>query len=363
MSLTFRPLTFAELPGWGEDNHAAALAAFSHSAPLFLGQSGSANNSVSCDLRDALRNAGSCSARRFFECWFEPHAVVGNPEPGLVTGYYEPHIRASRTRSSDYPFPVYRRPPDLVNVVDEALRGTYNGAHTHLRQTSGGLEPYPTRREIDLGALKGRNLELAFVSSQVELFFLHIQGSGVLMFEDGSGVRVSYDGKNGHPYTSIGKHLISSGHFTAAELTMPALIAWLEADAGRARDVMWINESYIFFRALEPDTKQALGVNDIPLTPGRSLAVDGGVHRVGTPIYVVASELPDPVAPRPFQRLMIAQDAGSAIRGAERGDIYYGSGDVAGRQAGITKHHANFFILRLRSFGPGAAGAPLTDSR
>lgn len=363
MSLTFRPLTFAELPGWNEDDHAAALAAFSRSASLFLRPQDNASEHLSTVMRDALKNADPASARRFFECWFEPYAIVGNPEPGLVTGYYEPHIRASRTRTPNYPFPIYRRPPDLINVVDETLRGAHNGAYTHMRRTETGLVPYPTRRDIDLGALDGQDLELAFVADPVELFFLHIQGSGVLLLEDGSHLRVSYDGKNGHPYTSIGKYLISSGHFTAAELTMPILIDWLQSDAGRARDVMWVNESYIFFRVLDSGAGQALGVNRIPLTAGRSLAVDGGVHTVGTPIYVVAPKLPDPAAPRTFQRLMIAQDAGSAIRGAERGDIYYGSGDLAGRQAGITRHQANFFVLRLRLSGPGAVEMPASATR
>ncbi len=289
-------------------------------------------------------------ARRFFETYFTPHRVVHELSQGLLTGYYEPVLAGSRLQSGAYQIPVYRRPPDLVNLFDEAMRGTTGAALTHARMTPTGPEPYATRAEIERGALSGRSLEILYLADPVEAFFMHVQGSGLVELTDGTSVRLTYDGKNGHPYTSIGRRLVESGAFTAEEVTMDVLGQWLRADPDRGRRLMWENASYVFFRELgEAEGQSALGVMGVPLTPGRSLAVDAGVHALGTPIYVVAPELTHTAEGGPFQRLMIAQDVGSAIRGPERGDVYFGSGSDAGRRAGITRHAGNFFVLLPRA--------------
>ncbi|MFM1813721.1 MAG: hypothetical protein RLZ98_416 [Pseudomonadota bacterium] len=343
MPIRYEPVSYGELPEWQLDDAAAALSAFCRSIDRFHPA-----DDIAFAAQEALGAGSQSAARRFFEQVFTPCAVLGNHEPGRVTGYYEPHLKASHHCSPAFPHPIYRRPPDLVNLVDDAMRGSVNGELTHARLTaSGAAEPYPERSDIDLGALSGRGLELAWVGDQVDLFFLQVQGSGLLEFEDGSRVRIGYDGKNGYPYSSIGRHLIDAGFFSAAQLTMPVLIAWLRADTERARKVMWINRSYIFFRELPAALEGPLGNDAIPLTPGRSLAVDGSFHPVGTPIYVHVPDLHDPDSGRSFARLMIGQDAGSAINGAERGDIYYGSGYSAGERAGLTNHTARFFILKL----------------
>lgn len=351
MALSFEPIGFDQIPGWEVDDHAVALSAFARSHARLLATCGQPQvaKEVCEAVKSALSDGTGIAARRLFETFFIPQLIHNNPESGLVTGYYEPHLQASRVPTSKFPYPVYRRPPDLEDQMDESLRGSRNGAYTHLRRTPAGLIPFPARREIDLGALDGCSLELAYVADPVDLYFLHIQGSGVLHFPDASMIRITYDGKNGHPYTSIGRHLIDRGLFTMEELTLPVLGAWLSADPERGRHVMWVNESYIFFRELSDQNLAPLGVGTIPLTAGRSLAVDGGIHPIGTPIFVVADGLPSPERDEAFNRLMIAQDAGSAIRGAERGDIYYGSGATAGKWAGTTKHPARFIVFRLRS--------------
>jgi membrane-bound lytic murein transglycosylase A len=354
---TFEPVSFADLPGWAQDDHTAALRAFVASCKRLaeVQAHGSASVRLSPDLAAAFAVASQLSAdtvhaRRFFEASFVPHRVSHGRDGGLLTGYYEPVVDGSRTREGVYQVPLYRRPPDLVNLVDEAARGTVGTGLTHARATATGTEPYATRAEIESGALAGQGLELFYLADPVDLFFMQVQGAGRIRLQDGSLVRVTYDGKNGHPYTSIGRYLVDTGALPIADVTLESLARWLRADPERGRAVMWQNASYVFFRELTGDeAASAKGVHGIPLTPGRSLAVDTSVHKLGTPIYVVAPSLAGDGAVPPYQRLMIAQDVGSAIKGPERGDIYYGSGDEAGQRAGTTKHAGHFFVLLPRS--------------
>ncbi|MEQ1713598.1 MAG: MltA domain-containing protein, partial [Hyphomicrobium sp.] len=206
--------------------------------------------------------------------------------------------------------------------------------------------PYPTRQEIDEGALAGKGLELLYLADPVDVFFMQVQGSGRIELPDGSMVRVTYDGKNGHPYTSVGRHLIDTGAFAAEQVSLQSLEKWLKSEPARGRTAMWHNKSYVFFRELSGSQAAGpLGAMSIPLTEGRSLAVDTGFHQLGLPVWVSSPKLTHATRAGGFHRLMIAQDVGSAIRGAERGDIYFGSGEAAGRLAGVTKHPANFVVL------------------
>ena len=354
---SFHPVGFTDLPGWEDDDHASALSAFLRSGDgLAAAASKGASSGITRDLLRICREAAALpadtadKARRFFEFWFTPHRVVHDRSEGLLTGYYEPVVTGSRTRAGLYQTPVLARPPDLINLVDEAMRGTTGAALSHARRTADGIVPYATRAEIEAGALDDRGLEILYLADPVEAFFMHVQGSGLVQLADGGRVRLTYDGKNGHPYTSIGRHLVETGAFRADEITMDFLARWLRADPQRGRQVMRKNASYVFFRALEGSEGQsALGVMGTPLTPGRSLAVDAGVHSLGTPVYVVAPELRPPGEYGSFQRLMIAQDVGSAITGPERGDIYFGSGNEAGRRAGTTRHAGHFFVLLPRA--------------
>jgi membrane-bound lytic murein transglycosylase A len=264
----------------------------------------------------------------------------------MLTGYYEPLLQGSRTAQGGFQTPVYKRPTDLENLVDETQRAAASSGLSHARKTDKGTEPYPTRAQIEQGALKGRDLELVYLTDPVELFFLQVQGSGRVKLTDGSVIRIHYDGKNGHPYSSIGRYLIEKGLLAADKVSMGALKQWLKADPERGKHVMWQNASYVFFRELKgPESKGALGAMNAQLTPGRSLAIDTSHHTLGLPIYVSGEGMTHVVKAGAFNRLMIAQDVGSAIKGPERGDIYFGSGDAAGRLAGVTKHVGKFIVL------------------
>jgi membrane-bound lytic murein transglycosylase A len=359
VDLAFAPVAFADLPGWEADDHLAAFSAFVRSAPALErtantapGKTQVANAAMVAAAQEAAAVSAeitiAAAAKAYFERTFVPHRVVHSGAEGLLTGYYEPVLPGSRTRGGAFTIPVYRRPPDLVNLVREEERGALAHGLTHARKTADGVEPYATRADIENGLLAGEGLELVWLADPVDTFFMHIQGSGRIRFPDGRTIRITYDGKNGHPYTSIGRYLIDQGLFTASDMTLGALKLWLSEDAERGRKVMQENRSFIFFRELENEDDGPLGAIEIPLSPGRSLAVDTAFHAIGTPVYVSVPDLNPWGGSDGFRRLMVAQDVGSAIRGAERGDIYFGSGDEAGRWAGTTKHPGHFFVLLPR---------------
>jgi membrane-bound lytic murein transglycosylase A len=338
--LSLKPVSFAEIEGWAGDDHEAAFAALLKSC-----RKKSARDEPAC--KEALglgekldRNA----ARRFFETHYVPHRVEGVP-PGLVTGYYEPEVSGSRERSDKFQVPVYGRPDDLVQVKPDLLRALFNDSLSVMRRKGEQLVPYYTRAEIEAGALRGKGLELLYLDDPVELFFMQIQGSGRVRLTDGAWVRLGYAAKNGHSYTSIGKRLLERGEKPPQGLTMQGLKSWLRADPARGRALMHENASYVFFRELpEAEAREGpIGAQGVPLTPGRSLAVDASYHSLGTPVFVTAPDLA--VGGTPFRRLMIAQDVGSAIKGPQRGDIFFGTGDAAGAVAGTTKEAASFYIL------------------
>jgi membrane-bound lytic murein transglycosylase A len=359
-AITFDPVSFNDVPAWADDDHLAAWKAFLASCDPLLktaaqnqkpGRTRSNHNLLDvCKL--ALANARSGDirtreeARRFFETYFRPHRVTGTQSPGLLTGYYEPLMKGARTQTSLFKVPVYRRPPDLVNMVAESERGAKSASATHMRKTEHGLQPYLTRAEIEQGGLEGQGLELMYFEDPVDVFFLQVQGSGRVELPDGETVRIAYDGKNGYPYTSIGRVLIDDGEMDADAMSLEALKEWLRTNADRAKAVMWKNQSYVFFRELPRDSANGpIGANNIPLQAGRSLAVDTTYYTLGTPIFVDAPAITHATKSGVFRRLMIAQDVGSAIKGPERGDIYFGSGDEAGRLAGITKAPGHFIVL------------------
>jgi peptidoglycan lytic transglycosylase A len=336
----YRPVTFAELEGWYQDDHAAAF------RTLLASCRKRAKSNTACKAALGLGDGvDRDAARAFFEAHFTPHAVEHTGSKGMVTGYYEPEVNGAREQGGKFQVPVYKRPDDLITLKPDTMRARYNdeitGTIAGVPKTQQRAVPYYTRAEIESGVLAGRGLELLWLDDPVELFFMQIQGSGRVRLPDGSMVRLGYAGKNGHSYTSIGKRLLEMGEGRPERLTMDGIKSWLRADPARGRALMHKNRSYVFFQMFDGDGP--IGAQGVVLTPGRSLAVDTAYHALGAPVYVTAPKLAPDGAP--FRRLMIAQDVGSAIRGPERGDIYFGSGDAAGAIAGRTKHAAQFHVL------------------
>jgi membrane-bound lytic murein transglycosylase A len=340
---------FGAIPGWGADDHAAALAAFSASCRRMIARPYS-TKSLGVDAGALARLAplalealkGATAPRRFFEENFRPFRFADDIS-GFVTGYYEPVVAASLERTGRFAVPLYRRPHDLVDVAPGENIPGLPADFRFARAGPDGISQYFDRAAIEDGALAGRGLELAWLEDPVDAFLIHIQGSARLSLPDGRQMRVSYDGKSGHPFTPVGRILIERGELHREDVTMDAIRAWMRRDASAARELMRLNRSFIFFQQTSAAPGEGpVAAASVPLTPGRSLAIDHRLHSFGTPVFVATAE---PVAGDPWERLMIAQDTGSAIIGPQRGDLFIGSGDAAGSIAGAVRHAARFFLL------------------
>jgi membrane-bound lytic murein transglycosylase A len=348
--LTLRPAAFSELPGWEADDQAAALAAFGKSctalakkapdAPMGPPQAGTAGDWQQICAALPAGPVAPAQARAWFEAHFTPWlASAGGQEEGLFTGYYEASLRGARTRHGPYQVPLRARPADLVMVDLGEFRPALKGERIAGRVKDGRLRPYEARAEIAAGKLPpGQDVPLLWVDDPVEAFFLEIQGSGRVLLDDGSTVRVGYDGQNGQLYYAVGRELVKRGVYTREEVSMQAIRAWMEAHPQETPELMNLNKSYVFFRELPGEGP--LGAQGVALTPGRSLAIDRTQLPYGIPLYVDA-------APE-VRQLMVAQDTGGAIRGAVRGDVFFGYGPAAEDKAGRMKQPGRYWLLLPR---------------
>ncbi|RIA47714.1 murein transglycosylase A [Dichotomicrobium thermohalophilum] len=345
-------VSFADIPGWAEDDHAKAFAAFRRSCPWSVRIAKRHDTEQRqalawvCERAMALSDPLEAGAARdFFETYFTAYRVRPQTDRQLVTGYYEPEIQGSRTKTEKFNIPIYRPPDDLTLIKANAREGLPEDL-TAARQTEDGLKAHFTRKEIEQGALEGLGLELAWIADPVAHYSMQLQGSGRIRFQDGTAIRLGFAGKNGFPYTSIGQEIISRGELKPHEASLANIFAWAEENGEKGQELIWSNKSYIFFRELSEAEGAVgpVGALGTSLTPLRSLAVDPRYHLLGAPIWVAAPKLDDDEQ-QPFRRLMIAQDTGSAIRGDVRGDIYWGSGVEAHDAASRTKHDAGFTIL------------------
>lgn len=351
----FTPCDFDTLSGWADDDHALAFSAFRRCAILSSARkykTGSLGvDHVSfAEAYGAAIDAGeleASEARRFFELYFVPCRMSAeDDDPGFVTSYYEPIASASPTKTESHRYPIYRRPADLVDIDDDNRPDGMDSYFAFGRQTSHGPTEYFDRAAIEQGALHGHGLEIAWLSDPVEVFFIHVQGAARLRFPDDTETRITYAAKSGHRFSGPGGVLASIGEIERPAVTMQSIKAWFAANPHRTNEILWQNRSFIFFReaAVNDPLLGPVAAAKVPLTAGRSIAVDRQMHTFGTPIFVNAPELTR-FDEQPFARLMIAQDTGSAITGPVRGDLFAGSGDAAGEIAGGVKHNADFFAL------------------
>ena len=344
-ALALKPVRFADLPGWSSSNPKAALSAFQRSCTALaskpddeaMGSYGGKVGDWSSACAAAAQTAPE-AARSFFENAFTPVEVsAGRVEQGRFTGYYEPQIVGSHTRHGAFQTPVYGRPDDLISVDLGAFRPALAGEKIAGRLQGQTLMPYPSRAEIGAKGLPHAPI-LFYTDDPIQLFFLHIQGSGRVIFDHDGQARVAYASQNGQPYTAIGKTLIAKG-VPKDGMSMQVIRAWLKNHPGEAEGVMNADASYVFF-ALQPLGDAAMGANGaegVALTPLASLAVDSRLHGLGTPFFVAG--------PWPLGRLFVAQDIGGAIRGPIRGDVYFGYGAKAEANAGTMNQMGRFYAL------------------
>jgi peptidoglycan lytic transglycosylase A len=362
--------SFEELPGWPSTDPRAALAAFARSCaqilqkPLSEPMSGTYGGTIG-DWKPVCTGiptvASSSAARSWFEAHFVPHSVrAGLRHEALFTGYYEPELRGSHVRHGVYQTPVYGMPGDLVEVDLGAFRTALQGEHIAGRLQKHRLVPFATRAEIDHFGLRSAPV-LFYASDPVAVFFLHIQGSGRVRFEDGTVRRVAYAGQNGWPYTPVGRVLIEEGVLDSSHMSLQAIRAWMKAHPEEARRAMEKDQSFVFFKeaALGDPALGSPGAEGALLTPGASMAVDSRFHPLGAPFYIVAS-IPDPDPAKPedvLASLFVAQDIGGAIRGALRGDLFFGYGAAAESMAGRMKATGRMYVLVPKSVAARGAGA------
>ncbi len=329
--LTLSPTSFGKLIDWAGDDHGPALAAFRKSCAAFskmpasspVGEIGgyAADWQYVCKVAIGLGNVADGPAKRFFENWFNPYiAVANNDTQGLFTGYYEAGLKGAWYPHDRYRTPLYALPGDPL------------------------VAKKFTRAEIEGGALAGKGLELLWVDDPVDAFFLHIQGSGRVIMEDGQVVHLGFAGKNGRPYVSIGGELVRRGVMARDVISMQRIRGWLKGHPVEGAELMAMNESFVFFRIVAVNTDSGpVGAQGVALTPGRSLAVDRRFIPLGVPLWL---DISDPMDKgRALRRLVVAQDSGSAIKGPVRGDLFWGFGEKAARYAGKMKSTGRYYIL------------------
>lgn len=302
-------LDWSDLDGWAQDDHDAALDAFMETCPDLPDPEWASL----CALGQSQK-----TARTFFEVFFKPVLIEDGEKP-LFTGYFEPELSGSRTRTETYRYPLYRTPPEVK---------------------PGGT--WYTRAEIEKNrVLAERGLEIAWIDDPVDVFFLQIQGSGRISLPDGGKIRVGYGGRNGHEYRSVGQELVRRGIFEPHQVSAGVIRNWVRRNPQAGEDLLHHNPSYIFFREVSevPADSGPLGAMNRSVTKLRSVAVDPAYTPLGAPVWVEKD------GETPLRQLMIAQDTGSAIKGAQRADIFYGTGDEAGKQAGRIRDDGRMIVL------------------
>jgi membrane-bound lytic murein transglycosylase A len=304
-------LEFGDLEGWQDDDHLAAVTTFRGTCSQLRDPEWLPLCRLSADAAQSRQ-----SARQFFELFFRP-VVIGSP-PALFTGYYEPELPGSLTRTPRFAYPLYRKPPELVEG-----------------------QPWHPRAAIEGGLLRGRGLELVWLDDPVEVYFLQVQGSGRIRLPGGQVMRVAYAGKNGQPYRSIGQELIRRGGHTISDVSAQDIKAWVRANPVAGRELLNTNPSFVFFRKLTdlPPESGPIGAMGRPITTLRSVAIDPAFTPLGAPVWIEKD------GRQPMRRLMIAQDTGGAIRGPQRADIFYGTGFDAGELAGRIKDGGRMVLL------------------
>ncbi len=354
-----QPASWMDIPDWKREPLRDSLVAFVRGCAALAKQE--AWQPV-CEAAASLApDTPEADIARFFERQFDPYQVINADEStsGMVTGYYEPLLRGGRTRTSKYRYAIYGVPQDLL-VVD--LSSVYPDLkHKRLRGRIEGnrVVPYLARGDIDKDPAPLKGLEIAWVDDAVELFFLHIQGSGQVQLENGERVRVGYADQNGHPFRSLGRLLIRQGELPPERASMQGIKDWARRHPSKVQRFMNENPSFVFFRELPGDLPGPIGSLGVPLTAERSIAVDPRVIPLGVPVYLATTW---PNSPQPLSRLMVAQDTGGAINGGVRADFFWGFGDGAGNQAGKMRQAGRMWVLLPKGYAPPSAVSSGTKS-
>lgn len=333
-SLTLTPAGFNRLNGFEKDDVLQALPALKKSCAV-LGKKEQAWRGF-CEKMDAAAFETADDLRAFIKREMRVFAV-NEGQTGLFTGYYEPEIAGSPVKTDEYAVPVYALPDDIVKINLAAFNPKFKGEVLFGKQSGREIKPYPARRDIETNGVPAEII--AWVKEPADLFILQIQGSGILVYPDGERVGIGYAGDNGRVFTGIGGVMAKRGLLKKGVSTMAEIRQWLIDNPEQARELMHENDRYIFFKRL--DSVGAVGSLGVKLTVGRSLAVDPAFVPLGSFLWLETTA-PDGSA---LNRLVTAQDTGSAIKGAIRGDFFWGTGEQALKQAGRMKSKGTYYLL------------------
>ena len=343
-----QPATWADLPAWGRESLRASLAAFVQSCAVLEKQD--AWKGV-CAGAQSTADAPERDIAAFFELNFDPHQVVNADDStsGMVTGYYEPLLRGSRVRTDRYRHPIYGVPPDLLTIDLASVYPELKNRRLRGRIEANRVVPYATRGDIDKNAGALAANAIAWAEDAIEVFFLHIQGSGQVELESGERIRVGYADQNGHPFRSLGRLLIERREIAPERASMQGIKDWARRNPRKVQAFLDANPSYVFFRELPAELTGPIGALGVPLTAERSIAVDPRVVPLGVPVYLATTY---PNTSEPLNRLTVAQDTGGAIAGAVRVDFFWGFGDAAGSQAGKMRQAGRIWVLLPKGYAP-----------
>jgi membrane-bound lytic murein transglycosylase A len=358
--INLRPASFDKLPGWKSAEVSKSFLAFQNSCRTFLRQQpeGSVGSQQiqlkvkdwvpACKVAMQMNPVSESSARKFFKEWFTPVEFYNRKSiSGLFTGYYLPLLQGSLVKTSKFNVPIYGLPNNII-TINPANFGLESSKTKLIGRLEGNkVLPYYTRAQINKGAIEKNAPVLVWVSSHIDRLFLEIQGSGMIKLPDGKKMYLGYAGENGAPYTPVGNVLVKKGIMTRATASMQSIKAYLQAHPKEILPTLDQNASFVFFRTLEQTA--ALGAQGVNLTAGYSLAIDRKWIPLGVPLWLDTTR-PDKNSDKPqvFQRLMIAQDTGGAIRGAVRGDVFWGAGKEATYIAGNMKNEGHYWLLLPR---------------
>lgn len=356
-NFSLRELTFQDVPGWqGDDPRpllegmVACLRHLRSVKPYRTGSLGLSSEDLLplLEAAETFKPLSATDARAFFEQHCSPFAIMPPSDTsGFVTGFYEPEVEVSAVADDVWKYPFYNRPHDLTDLTEHNRPEHMDASYAFGRDGKDGVDFYPDRKAIDQGYLQGKNLEIAWAKSKVDVFFAHVQGAARLKFPDSGVKRITYAAKAGHPFSGIGRLLIDRGCIDPATVSMQSIRKWLGENPALVDEVLWHNRSYIFFKVADvsDETLGPVAAAKVPLIPGRSLAIDRNIHTFGFPFFIHSEGLTHLDGGTSFARLMLALDTGSAIVGPARGDIFTGSGYMAGEQAGTIRNRADFYIL------------------
>jgi membrane-bound lytic murein transglycosylase A len=347
---TFEAVDFGAVTGWKDGEQAAAWPALLASCQALRWREAWR---AACAKALELRSPTDEEARRVLEQQFVPWRLA-NPDgavDGLVTGYYEPVLRGSRTKLAPFVHPLYGPPDDLLTIDLSATNPELRGMRLRGRVEGRRVVPYYSRAEIARGAAPVAGKEILWVDDPIEAFFLQVQGSGRVQLASGETLRLGYADQNGHPFQSIGRFLVDRGELKLGETSMQAIKAWAAANPQRVEDLLDQNPSFVFFRELPLADPSAgpIGALGLPLVAGRSIAVDTRYILLGTPVFLATTL---PASTTPLTRLVIAQDSGGAIRNPVRADFFWGSGAEAGARAGRMRQQGRMWVLLPKGMKP-----------